>query len=133
VTERANDSEAPEGATPARRGAGFGWIALHALLWLAVGAGATFWIEWGRARRPALADAVEQADERLRQLGLTEEQSRALDSIRRDWKTAVLDAERGYVDHVFTAATAADEKIRALLTEGQRERYRELALPPAPK
>jgi hypothetical protein len=125
VTQRDERASARAGART--------WIVVQAALWLLVGAGTTLLIEKPRERRPALADAVDQAAERLRRLELTEAQRGSLETIRRDWRETVLVEEKGYVDRLFAAAVSADTKIQELLTDAQRAKYRDLSLPPAPK
>jgi hypothetical protein len=109
------------------------WVEGHAGLWLLVGAGVTLLFANGRTRRPGLADAVDRASERLKQLELTPAQLSALDSIRSEWRDAILQEERSYGDRIFSAARSADDRIAALLTDAQRSKYHELSLPAPPK
>lgn len=127
-----DESARLEGGEP-RRVRAWTWVAAHAGLWLLVGVGATLLFADGRPRTPRLSEAVDRAAERLKVLDLTPAQQSALDSIRVEWRNAVLQEERSYGDRVFAAARSADERIEALLTDAQRVKYRELALQPPPK
>lgn len=108
------------------------WMVVQAALWLLVGAGATWLIEEARFRRPTLSEVVERASEqaadRLRDLDLTPNQKSSLQTIRDEWRKAVLAEEDASGERVAAASAGADARIQALLSDAQRARYRELSL-----
>ena len=105
-----------------------GWMVLHALLWMGVGAGGLAAVTRWRGEGPSLADLADEAAARMDGLDLTSEQSTALAAIREQWRADVLREESSWQERVATAAATADRQIEALLSPEQARRWRQLAV-----
>ena len=102
-----------------------GFAVVHALLWMAVGAGALFAADRLRGREPSLADLADEAAQRMETLGLTAEQEQALAAIRAQWRDEVVREEEEWQTRIAQHAADADRRIEALLTAEQARRWRD--------